>query len=56
MKHKRPPVPVIILLILIVVVGGYFGIQVMLKQGSTALAASGTIEAVLANKVFLEFF
>jgi multidrug resistance efflux pump len=46
MKHKRFPVPVIVILVLIVVVGGYFGIRALLNPGSTALTASGTIEAI----------
>ena len=46
MKHKRPPIPVIIILVLAVLVGGYFGIRALLNPASTALTASGTIEAV----------
>ena len=46
MKHKRPPVPVIVILVLAVVVGGYFSIRALLNPGSTALTASGTIEAI----------
>jgi len=46
MKHKRSPVPVIVILVLTVVVGGYFGIRALLNPGSTALTASGTIEAI----------
>ncbi|HEY5270428.1 MAG TPA: efflux RND transporter periplasmic adaptor subunit [Anaerolineales bacterium] len=46
MKHKRPPIPVIIILVLAVLAGGYFGIRALLNQGSTALTASGTIEAI----------
>jgi HlyD family secretion protein len=46
MKHKRPPIPVIVILALLVLVGGYFGIRALLTPASTALAASGTIEAV----------
>jgi multidrug resistance efflux pump len=46
MKHKRSPVPVIVILVLAVVVGGYFGIRALLNPGSTALTASGTIEAI----------
>jgi multidrug resistance efflux pump len=46
MKHKRPPVPVIVILVLAIVVGGYFGIRALLNPGSTALTASGTIEAI----------
>jgi multidrug resistance efflux pump len=45
MKHKRPPIPLIIVLLLAVLVGGYFGIRALLNQSSTALTASGTIEA-----------
>jgi HlyD family secretion protein len=46
MNHKRPPIPVIVILILAILVGGYFGIRALMKKGSTALTASGTIEAV----------
>ena len=46
MNHKRPPIPVIVILILAVLAGGYFGIRALLNKGSTALTASGTIEAV----------
>jgi len=46
MKHNRPPVPVIILIVLVILVGGYFGIRALLNKGSTALTASGTIEAI----------
>jgi HlyD family secretion protein len=46
MKHNRPPVPVIVILVLAVLVGGYFGIRALLNKGSTALTASGTIEAI----------
>ncbi len=46
MKHNRPPVPLIVILVLAVLVGGYFGIRALLNKGSTALTASGTIEAV----------
>jgi len=46
MKHNRPPVPVIVILVLVVLVGGYFGIRALLNKGSTALTASGTIEAI----------
>ena len=46
MNRKRPPIPVIVMLILIVLVGGYFGIRALLNKSSTALTASGTIEAV----------
>jgi HlyD family secretion protein len=46
MNHKRPPIAVIVILILAVLVGGYFGIRTLLNKGSTALTASGTIEAI----------
>jgi len=46
MNHKRPPLPVIVLLILVILVGGYFGMRALLNKGSTALTASGTIEAI----------
>jgi HlyD family secretion protein len=46
MKHNRPPIPVIVILVLAVLVGGYFGIRALLTKGSTALTASGTIEAI----------
>ncbi len=46
MNHKRPPVPVIVILALAILVGGYFGIRALLDKGSTALTASGTIEAI----------
>jgi len=46
MNHKRPPVPVIVILVLAILVGGYFGIRSLLDKGSTALTASGTIEAI----------
>jgi len=46
MKHNRPPIPVIVIVVLAVLVGGYFGIRALLNKGSTALTASGTIEAV----------
>ncbi len=46
MKHNRPPVPVIVIVVLAVLVGGYFGIRSLLNKGSTALTASGTIEAI----------
>jgi HlyD family secretion protein len=47
MKHKRPPIPLIVILILAVLVGGYFGILALLNPASTALTASGTIEAIV---------
>jgi HlyD family secretion protein len=46
MKHNRPPIPVIVIVILVVLVGGYFGMRALLNKGSTALTASGTIEAI----------
>ncbi len=46
MNHKRPPVPVIVILVLAILIGGYFGIRALLDKGSTALTASGTIEAI----------
>jgi HlyD family secretion protein len=46
MKHKRPPIALIVILFLAVLVGGYFGIRALLNKGSTALTASGSIEAV----------
>jgi HlyD family secretion protein len=46
MKHNRPPVPVIVIVVLAILVGGFFGIRALLSKGSTALTASGTIEAI----------
>jgi len=46
MKHKRPPIALIVILILAVLVGGYFGVRALLNKGSTALTASGSIEAI----------
>ncbi len=46
MEHKRPPIPAIVLLIVVILVAGYFGVRALLNPGSTALTASGTIEAV----------
>jgi multidrug resistance efflux pump len=46
MKHNRPPITVIVIVVLAVLVGGYFGIRALLNKGSTALTASGTIEAI----------
>ncbi len=46
MNHKRPPVPVIIILALAIIAGGYFGMRALMNKGSTALTASGSIEAV----------
>jgi HlyD family secretion protein len=46
MKHKRPPIPVVFVLVLVILVGGYFGIRTLLNKGSSALTASGTIEAI----------
>jgi multidrug resistance efflux pump len=46
MNHKRPPIPMIIILILVILVGGYFGIRSFLNKGTSALTASGTIEAI----------
>lgn len=49
MKHKLPPVPVRILLLLILVIGGYYAIRSLQGNGSTDLAASGSIEATIIN-------
>jgi multidrug resistance efflux pump len=46
MQHKRPPIIIIILVVLAILVGGYFGIQSILKKGDTTLTASGSIETV----------
>ena len=46
MKNKRPRIILIIIVVLVVLVGGYFGVRAFLNQGSTALTASGTIEAI----------
>ncbi len=46
MNHKRAPIPVIVIIVLVVLIGGYFGIRALMNKGSTALSASGTIEAV----------
>lgn len=46
MKHKRPPVPVIVVLALALLAGVYFGLRALFDDGSDALTASGTIEAV----------
>ncbi len=46
MKHKRPPIFVIIIVVLASLVGGYFGLRALLNPVSTALTASGTIEAI----------
>ncbi len=46
MKQKRPPILLIVIVVVVVLVGGYFGVRVLLNRGTTALTASGTIEAV----------
>lgn len=49
MKHKLPPVPVRILLALILVTGGYFAIRSFQGNDTSALTASGSIEAIMVN-------
>src|SRR5687768_634903 len=49
MKHKLPPVPVRILLALILVTAGYFAIRSLQGNGTSALTASGSIEAIMVN-------
>lgn len=49
MKHKLPPVPVRILLALIFVTGGYFAIRSFQGNDTSALTASGSIEAIMVN-------
>ncbi len=46
MKTRRAPVVVIVIVLLAILVGGYFGLQALLKKNVTALTASGSIETV----------
>ena len=46
MKTRRAPVIVIVIILLAILVGGYFGLQALLKKDVTALTASGSIETV----------
>ncbi len=46
MQPRRAPIIVIVILLLAILVGGYFGLKAYLNKGETALAASGSIEAV----------
>jgi multidrug resistance efflux pump len=49
MNHKRPPLPAIILVLLVVSVGGYFIYSQSVSTTSSALTASGFIEATQVN-------
>jgi multidrug resistance efflux pump len=49
MPHKLPPLPVRILLVLILAIGGYYAVRSLQRPESSALAASGTIEATVVN-------
>src|SRR5512140_3199041 len=46
MKTRRAPVVAIVIVLLVILVGGYFGLQAVLKKEVTALTASGSIETV----------
>ncbi len=47
MERRRPPIAAIVIVVLLaILVGGYFGLQALLKKDVTALTASGSIEAV----------
>ncbi|HMB22052.1 MAG TPA: efflux RND transporter periplasmic adaptor subunit [Anaerolineales bacterium] len=49
MNHKRPPVPAIIVAILLVIVSVYFIVTQVLRDDTSTLVASGTIEATIVN-------
>jgi HlyD family secretion protein len=49
MNHKRPPVPAIIVIVLLIAVSAYFFYTQSAETKSTALTASGFIEATQVN-------
>ncbi|MCC7116949.1 MAG: efflux RND transporter periplasmic adaptor subunit [Anaerolineales bacterium] len=49
MQHKLPPVPVRILIIVVIGALIYFGVRSLNQNESTAITASGSIEAVIVN-------